>query len=131
MIFVFLFLSRFAILFGMNFYNIYIWEGWVWGWCQKGSLPVVLTCCHRSYCTVSLFNKCVKSVCCASLDMINQLHAITKLSKLSCRWHVISSSNVFLLWIQHLLKPCLFPNGHWHYSINQNTAKALVLYVKD
>lgn len=60
----------------MNFCNIYGRVG-VAGGVGKGGLAVVLTCCHGSYCTVSLFNKDVKSVCRASLDMINQLHNIT------------------------------------------------------
>lgn len=91
MILVFLFFSRFTILFGMNFCNIYIWEGRVGGGSgEKGGLAVVLTCCHRSYCTVSLFNKDVKSVCRASFDMINRLHDITKLSKIPCRDHLSS-----------------------------------------
>ena len=57
---------------------------------KRGGLAVVLTCRHRSYCTVSLFNKDVKSVCRASFDMINRLHDITKLSKIPCRDHTPS-----------------------------------------
>lgn len=49
-------------------------------WVGSG-VSVVLTCCHGSYCTVSLFNKDVKPVCRASLDIINRLHIIIKLSR--------------------------------------------------
>lgn len=44
-------------------------------WSRKGGHAVVLTCYHGGYCTVSLFNRDVKLVCRASLDMSKQLHS--------------------------------------------------------
>lgn len=83
----------------MNFCNIY-GKGGVggnggWEGVGKGGVTVVLTCCHGSYCTVSLFNKDVNSVCRASLDMINQLHSITKLSKIPCRDQTLSHYQIY------------------------------------
>lgn len=88
--------ARFTILFGMNLCNIHMWEGWgQGGGVRKGGLTVVLTCCHGSYCTVSLFNKDVKSVCRATSNMINQHHTITKLSKIQCRDHTLSHYGIY------------------------------------
>lgn len=100
--------------------NKYEWgQRRVWSLRERGGvLSVVWSCFHGSCCTVSLFNKDVKSVCCASLDIINQLHLKTEMSEVSCTDNIVRhiKKYVFELITSPPLKPCIYPKRHWHCS---------------
>lgn len=85
---------------------------WGWGW-SRGFLLWFHPVAMEAISTVSPFNKHVKAVCRASLDIIYQLHTITKLSKIPCRDHTLPHYQIYFYFdYDTFLKPCFNPNEH-------------------